>query len=166
MPPAVFLMHKNCQRWKIICGMCPEGWMKQTWNCNKLTTSIHAKNWIWCPINMVYLFSLLVIPIFFYEFMSDEIYQICFYNWQNLVDSAGDLITISCFLPKNIAAIRAVIKRWGPRISPSYYECGSQLLSEESRRKVELKEIPSCLIPCLLVVFTLQLEILVTTLAM
>ena len=68
---------------------------------------------------MVYLFSLLVIPIFFYEFMSDEIYQICFYTWQNLMDSAGDLITISCFLPKNIAAIRAVIKRRGPRISPA-----------------------------------------------
>ena len=35
------------------------------------------------------------------------------------MDSAGDLITISCFLPKNIAAIRAVTKRWGPRISPA-----------------------------------------------
>ena len=29
---------------------------------------------------------------------------------------------------------------------------------------MKLKEIPSCLIPCLLVVFTRQLEILVTTL--
>lgn len=100
MPPAVSLMHKNRQRCKIIHGMHRGEWMKQTWNCNKLTTSIQAKNWIWCPINTVYLFSLLVIPIFFYEFMSDEIYQICFHKWQNLMDSAGDLITISCFFAK------------------------------------------------------------------
>ena len=39
-----------------------------------------------------------------------------------------------------------------------------RLLLLENRRKIEPKEIPSCLIPCLLVVFTLQLEILVTTL--
>ena len=35
----------------------------------------------------------------------------------------------------------------------------------ENRRKIEPKEIPSHLIPRLLVVFTRQLEILVTTLA-
>ena len=34
----------------------------------------------------------------------------------------------------------------------------------ENRTKIEPKEIPSHLIPCLLVVFTRQLEILVTTL--
>ena len=34
----------------------------------------------------------------------------------------------------------------------------------ENRRKIEPKEIPSHLIPCLLVVFARQLEILVTTL--
>ena len=84
---------------------------------------------------MVYLFSLLVIPIFFYEFMSDEIYQICFYTWQNLMDSAGDLITISCFLPKNIAAITAVIKRWGPRISPATMNVAPRYF----QRKVEEK---------------------------
>ena len=60
--------------------------------------------------------------------------------------------------------IRAVIKSWGLGISPSYYECGPWLLSLEKGRKVEAKETPSCLIPCLLVVFTQQLEILVTTL--
>ena len=49
--------------------------------------------------------------------------------------------------------IRAVIKIWGPGISPSYFY-----------RKIEPKQIPSCLIPHLLVVFTQQLEILVTAL--
>ena len=39
-----------------------------------------------------------------------------------------------------------------------------QLLFLENRRKIEPKEIPSRLIPHLLVVFTRQLEILVTTL--
>ena len=63
-----------------------------------------------------------------------------------------------------IQSVRAVIKRRGPGISPSYYEGDPRLLSQENTRKIEPKEIPSCLIPCLLVVFTLQLEILVTTL--
>ena len=49
-------------------------------------------------------------------------------------------------------------------IEPGYYECGPQLLSVENKRKTEPKEIPSCLIPHLLVVFTRQLEILETTL--
>ena len=57
---------------------------------------------------------------------------------------------------------RAVIKSWGPGISPSYYKCFPHLLSWENRRKIEPKKIPSCLIPYLLVVFTWQLEILVT----
>ena len=43
----------------------------------------------------------------------------------------------------------------------SYYECGPWLLSLKIRRKIEPKEIPSYLIPCLLVIFTRQLEILV-----
>ena len=59
---------------------------------------------------------------------------------------------------------RAVIKRWGPRISPSYYECGPWLLSKEYRRKTEPKETLSCMISHQLVVFTQQLEIVVTTL--
>ena len=58
----------------------------------------------------------------------------------------------------------AVIKRWGLGISCGYYKCGPRLLSSENRRKIEPKEIPSCFIPCLLVVFTQQLEILVTSL--
>ena len=49
-------------------------------------------------------------------------------------------------------------------ISPGYYERDPRLLSEENRRKIEPKEILSCLIPRLLIVFTRQLEILVTTL--
>ena len=59
---------------------------------------------------------------------------------------------------------RAVIKSRGPEISPSYYECGPQLLSLENSRKIEPKETHSCLIPRLLVVFLRQLEIFVTTL--
>ena len=58
---------------------------------------------------------------------------------------------------------RVVIKRQGPRISPGYYERGPRLRSSENSRKIEPKEIPSCLILRLLVVFTCQLEILVTT---
>ena len=56
---------------------------------------------------------------------------------------------------------RAVIKRRGLGISPGYYERLSRLLSKENNRKIE----PSCLIPRPLVVFTRQLEILVTTLS-
>ena len=59
---------------------------------------------------------------------------------------------------------RAVIKRRGPGISPSYYERGLRLRSKEKKRKIEPKEIPSCLISRLLVVFTRHLESLVTTL--
>ena len=60
---------------------------------------------------------------------------------------------------------RAVIERQGLGISASYYEPGPRLLSLENRRKIELKEISSRFIPHLLVVFTQQLEILVTSLA-
>ena len=59
---------------------------------------------------------------------------------------------------------RGVIKRWGPGISPGYYEHGLRLLSKENKRKIDPTETLSCLIPHLLVVFTWQLEILVTTL--
>ena len=60
---------------------------------------------------------------------------------------------------------RAVIKSRAPGISPGYYECGPGLLLLENRRKLEPKEIPRCLIPRLLVVFTRHLEILATTLS-
>ena len=59
---------------------------------------------------------------------------------------------------------RASIRSREPGISPGYYECGPLLLSLENKRKLEPKEIPSCLIPHLLVVFTRKLETLVTTL--
>ena len=45
-----------------------------------------------------------------------------------------------------------------------FKESGPRLLLLENRRKIEPKEIPSRLIPCLLVVTTWQLETLVTTL--
>ena len=65
---------------------------------------------------------------------------------------------------------RAVIKRQGLGISTSYYERGPQVLSKENRRKRNknqkkknrTKRTPSCLILCLLAVFTQQLESLVT----
>ena len=57
-------------------------------------------------------------------------------------------------------------QRQGPGISLGYYESGPRLLSQESRRKIQPKEIPSCLIPHLFVVFTRQLEILVTSLVL
>ena len=56
------------------------------------------------------------------------------------------------------------MKRQGPGISPGYDERLPQLLSKENKRKIEPKEVSSCLIPRVLVVFTQQLEILVTTL--
>ena len=59
---------------------------------------------------------------------------------------------------------RVVIKSRGLGIFPGYYESGPRLLLLENRRKIEPKEIPSRLIPRLLVLFTRQLEILVTTL--
>ena len=65
---------------------------------------------------------------------------------------------LQCFL------FRVVIKSRGPGIFPGYYESGLRLLLLENRRKIEPKEIPSRLIPRLLVLFTRQLEILVTTL--
>jgi len=52
----------------------------------------------------------------------------------------------------------------GAGISPSYYEHSPWLLSWESRRKIKPKQIPGWLIPRLLVVFTRQLNILVTAL--
>ena len=77
----------------------------------------------------------------------------------------GEELAVKLKYTCNTSRSRAVIKRRGPGISPDYYECFPQLLSEENRRKIEPKEIPSCLIPRLLVVFTQQLEILVTTLS-
>ena len=59
---------------------------------------------------------------------------------------------------------RAVVKSRGPGISPGYYEYGPRLLLMENKGKLEPKETPRCLIPCLLAVFTQQLEILTTTL--
>ena len=67
-------------------------------------------------------------------------------------------------LQLKLISFRAVVKSHGPGIFPGYYKRGLQLLLNENRRKIKPKEILSCLIPCLLVVFPWQLEILVTTL--
>ena len=65
---------------------------------------------------------------------------------------------------KPVEQYRVVIKSRGPGIFPGYYESRPQLLLLENRRKIEQQEKPRRLIPRLLVVFTRQLEILVTTL--
>ena len=54
---------------------------------------------------------------------------------------------------------RVVLKSPGPGIFPGYNECDRWLLLLEKKRKLEPKDIPSCLF-----VFTQQLEILLTTL--
>ena len=52
---------------------------------------------------------------------------------------------------------------WGLPLAPMNV-APSNHISKENRRKIEPKETPSCLISRLLVVFTWQLETLVTTL--
>ena len=55
--------------------------------------------------------------------------------------------------------VKAVIKRQGLGIFPGYYEYGPRIvLYQENKRNREPKEIPSCLIPCLLVAFTLNIK--------
>ena len=88
-------------------------------------------------------------------------------------------IYFSCFIPctkdegeprlrSNSSCLQciswAVIKSWeaGDLVRPLWM--WSQLLSYKNRTKIESKEIPSRLIPRLIVAFTRQLEILATTL--
>ena len=55
--------------------------------------------------------------------------------------------------------VKAVIKRQGLGIFPGYYEYSPRIvLYQENKRNREPKEIPSCLIPCLLVAFTLNIK--------
>ena len=88
--------------------------------------------------------------------------------WIHVIDMTSGKYMLATASPngkvKLLFFARDVIKRWGPRISPSYYECGPWLLSKEYRRKTEPKETLSCMISHQLVVFTQQLEIVVTTL--
>jgi len=82
-----------------------------------------------------------------------------------LVRDNDNIITTILFIKnKAIILFRAVIKWWEPGISPGYYKHGPWLPLKENRRKMEPKETPSCLIPHLIVVFSQQLETLVTTL--
>ena len=81
-------------------------------------------------------------------------------HWKPRVTEASSLKIMIFFSVTCTPCIcRAVIKRWGLGFFPSYCKCGPQLLSKENKRKIEPKEIPRCLIPRLLVVFTRQLEI-------
>ena len=69
------------------------------------------------------------------------------------------------FLIYGLLGITGLSLRAGGRgFSPATKRVAPWLLLLENRRKIEPKEIPSRLIPRLLVVFTRQLEILVTTL--
>lgn len=87
--------------------------------------------------------------------------------WIHVSDMTSGKYMLATASPKGKVKLfffaRDVIKRWGPRISPSYCECGPWLLSKEYRRKTEPKETVSCMISHQLVVFTQQLEIVVTT---
>ena len=65
------------------------------------------------------------------------------------------------YCERKVSGEQAVMKSRGPVLSPDYYECSPRLLLLENRRKMEPKEIPSCLIPYILVVFTEQHRILV-----
>ena len=65
------------------------------------------------------------------------------------------------YCERKVSGGQAVMKSRGPGLSPDYYECSPRLLLLENRRKMEPKEIPSCLIPYILVVFTEQHRILV-----
>ena len=60
--------------------------------------------------------------------------------------------------------IRAVIKRWRPGFPPPTTKVGAGYFHRKIEKKIEPKEIPSSLIPRLVVVSSWQLEILVTTL--
>ena len=88
--------------------------------------------------------------------VSETCFSCFFFQW----DINKSILLLFILFPN----FRAVIKRRGLGISPGYYERLPQLLSKENKRKIELKEIPNCLIPRLFVVFTGQLEILATTL--
>ena len=68
------------------------------------------------------------------------------------------------YCERKVSGGQAVIKSRGLGISPGYYKCGARLLLLENKRKIEPKDIRSCLIPCVLVVFIQQHKILVTTL--
>ena len=60
--------------------------------------------------------------------------------------------------------IRAVIKWWGHGFPPPTMNVGPGYFHRKIEKKIEPKEIRICLISRLVVVFSWQLEILVTTL--
>ena len=53
----------------------------------------------------------------------------------------------------SLLMLTSTIDKRGPRISPGYYDCSPRLLSNENKRKIEPKEISSCLTPCLLLLY-------------
>ena len=100
--------------------------------------------------------------------------QTCAGSWDSFLNY-GCMIDLQLLVPELFPIVfRAGIKRWGQWIFPRCYErapppppppatfIGKYI---RCRRKIESKEISSCLIPRLPVVFTWQLEILETALA-
>ena len=71
------------------------------------------------------------------------------------------LIQDGCGLPITETGL---LLRAGGQDFPQLLGMWPQLMSFANRRKIEPEETPSCLIPHLLVIFTQQLKILVTTL--
>ena len=107
-----------------------------------------------------------VISLWFWSLLA---YPELYCDWSVHNQHSWNFSGVHCFLSLTVKPVlewwhRVVIKSRGPGISPGYYEFGPWLFLWENRRKIILKESPSCLIPCLLVVFVRQLEILVTTL--
>ena len=59
----------------------------------------------------------------------------------------------------SLLMLTSTIDKRGPRISPGYYDRSPRLLSNENKRKIEPKEISSCLTPCLIAVFMLSFNL-------
>ena len=91
-------------------------------------------------------------------------------KWRNMVmpglcskyDSTSLYFSVKVLLIQQIGSMRPVIKGQELGIFSCCYKHDPQLFSQENRGKIELKEINSCLVPCLLLVFNQQLKILVT----
>ena len=75
-------------------------------------------------------FSPLLFMFLWILFLTKDVSRsVWFHSWLCLFNQRQILILL-----------RAVIKRWGWGISPSYYECAPQLLSKKNSRKIEPKE--------------------------
>ena len=89
-------------------------------NCNNLTTSIHATNWIWLSLNADYII-ILCFPYLQFQFLCfKKTWHLKINNiiWsasktvkqEDLTNKADNLITISCFLPNTISAMKHMLQ--------------------------------------------------------